>query len=140
MFLLISLPLSSSFRTRSHSLHNLVARATAALRNRPLDVLLRHLNRAALAMHTVLRVDHKLLLPRRLALVVFVDLCGAKVLLWSCLFFDRDGVRNVRELGFDSQVCRLVVVVVCTAPLQVGQNIKRKHAWSLLFVCANGKE
>ena len=51
-----------SGETREGS-HDSVCRSSPALRHRPLDVLLGHLDAAALAVHAVLRVDDEAALP-----------------------------------------------------------------------------
>lgn len=43
---------------RRPALHDGVSRASASLWHRPVDVLLRHLDRAALAVDAILSVDH----------------------------------------------------------------------------------
>lgn len=50
--------------------HHLVPGAATAFGDRPLNVLFRHLDRAALAVHAVLSINHKLLLAALLVVVI----------------------------------------------------------------------
>mmetsp|Transcript_42816 Transcript_42816/g.122451 ORF Transcript_42816/g.122451 Transcript_42816/m.122451 type:complete len:372 (+) Transcript_42816:74-1189(+) len=108
-------PVSAASEPNSHGG---VLGAAAALRHCPIDVLLRRLDRAALAMHAVLCIDLQL----RLALLirhVFVNLRGAEAALRPVVDRQRDLQRHLRLLWLHLQVRGLVVLVVHTAPDQV---------------------
>src|SRR3546814_654693 len=109
-------------------LHDSVARATATLRHGPVDELLRRLDGASLAVHAVLRVDDEVALAGSVGFSVLINTCRAKSLLRASIFLDRDLRRDAAELGLDSQVRRLVVVVVGARPLQVGEQVEGDFA------------
>ena len=75
-----------------------VRRAAATLRDSPLDILRWHLDRAALAMHAVLCVDHELLLGAIFGVIVgavLVHTRRAKPLLGAI----EHGQRQLDRLG-----------------------------------------
>mmetsp|Transcript_17351 Transcript_17351/g.49596 ORF Transcript_17351/g.49596 Transcript_17351/m.49596 type:complete len:286 (-) Transcript_17351:1057-1914(-) len=113
--------------------HGLVGRAAATLRHRPVDVLVRHLDRAALAVHAVLRVDDQLLLAGRVVVHVLIHLGGAETLLRPGVLVDRL-LGLVRQLRLDLEVRRLVALVVGPRARQVGQDVKADLAVRLGIV------
>merc|ERR1719422_620463 len=103
------------FPSSKPSSHRSVLRAARALRHRPIDGLLGSLYRAALAVHAILRVD----LQAHLAILIgqiLIDLGWAEPPLWTVI--RRQGHLQWHRglLGLHLQVCRLIMLVVDSAP------------------------
>ena len=85
----------------------------------PLDILLRHLNRAPLAVDAILRVDHKLLVD------IFINAGGAEARLRTRVHRQAHAFGNVGDVRLDPKVGRLIVLVVRTGTLQIREQVER---------------
>lgn len=93
-------------------LHHSIGRTSSSLRHSPVDELLRCLDGATLAVHTVLRIDDQLPLTLSVGLAVLVHTSGTESLLRTGKSLDG----HLRWIGgllwFHSQVSWLIVIVV----------------------------
>lgn len=85
--MLIAPPLKPPNLSTPPPLHHCVVRPPSSLRHSPLNILMRHLNTTALAVHAVLRVDDEVLVPL-LVFEVLVDSCGAEALFGAGVGFE----------------------------------------------------
>ena len=111
--------------------HARVGWTTTALRHGPLDVLLRHLDRAAFAVKTVLSVDLKSLLLRLVVLHILVDFRRTESLLGPPVLLQRDFRRYLGHALLDHEMCWLVVVVIGSTSLQISEQIESEFAVGL---------
>jgi len=109
-------------------LHHLILGTTSTLWHSPVNIFMWHLNRTALAVNTVLRVDNQLLV------YILINPCWAKSRLWGCIHLKANAFRNTRHIRFDFKMRRLIILMIGATALQVCQQIKSQFSirWRII--------
>ena len=118
------------------SLHHLILWTTTTFWNCPFNVLVRHLDTAALAVDAVLSIDDQLLFVVALLVHVFVDSRWTKSLFGTTEFGQGFTLWNLCKLGFDAKMTRLIFFMVSITSLQIGQQVKGQFtigSWIVSF-------